>query len=151
MPLARGAKNVARSPSENAFLGVISDLSRFVEGEAYMRSKPSRIAKLIATIDEYIESRSMRMDPLSFFGKLEFTASSAGYCRVGRAALAALRAWHMEVAAGRGGGPDGPLPPAVMEALAFFRSVLPRLPPRRFRFAEHRMRRRPIIVYTDAM
>ena len=151
MPLAQGAKNVARSQDANAFLGVISDLSRFVEGEAHMRSKPSRIAKLVATIEQYIESRGMRLDPLSFFGKLEFTTGSAGYCRVGRAALATLRAWHAEVAAGRDGGPDAPLPPAVLEALAFFRSVLPRLPPRRFRFAERRDRRPPIVMYTDAM
>ena len=43
------------------------------------------------------------------------------------------------------------MPPAVLEALSFFHSVLPRLPPRRFLF-RHRCRNLlPIILYTDAM
>jgi hypothetical protein len=148
MPLATGAKDVGPSANGNAFLGVISDLSRFVDGEAYIRSKPTRVAKLVTEIERYLEHRIPPDDPLSLFGKLEFTTSSAGYCRIGRAALATLRAWHTDAASH---APDTPLPPAVLEALAFFSSVLPRLPARRFAFGERRNRRKPIVLYTDAM
>ena len=91
----------------------------------------------------------MRDDPRSFFGKLEFTTSSAGYCRVGRAALTSLRDWYRD---SRGRCADeGSLPPSVLESLSFFRSVLPRLPARRFLFGRRRSRKKPIVVYTDAM
>ena len=80
--------------ASNPFLGVVSDLSRFMEGEAWLRPKPARVAKLVAAIDGYLEHRTFAGgDPRSFLGKLEYTAGSAGYCRIGRAALATLRAW----------------------------------------------------------
>ena len=71
---------------------------------------------------------SVRGDPLSLFGKLEFTTNSAGYFRLGRAALSTLREWY---ACRSREGSDAPLPRGVLEALSFFHSVLPRLPPRR--------------------
>ena len=80
-------------------------------------------------LEEALERRELEGDPLSLFGKLEFTAGSAGYFRLGRAALATLREWHAHRARDAEG--DGGMPPAVLEALSFFHSVLPRLPPRR--------------------
>ena len=149
IPLATGDKDVAAAAS-NPFLGVISDLTRFPLGEAFMRSKPSRIAKLLSAIEHFLESREEPPDPLSLFGKLEFTASSAGYHRLGRAALSTLREWHRE-SRRRGASPDGTLPVEVLEALRFFHAVLPVLPARRFTFGACAATLPPIVVYTDAM
>jgi hypothetical protein len=148
VPLAEGAKDVAGEAS-NPFLGVVSDLSRFVQGEAFLRSKPSRVAKLVTAIEGFLETRDIKGDPLSLFGKLEYTTNSAGYYRLGRAALSALREWHKETR-DKGVG-EGCLPPLALEALDFFRSALPNLPPRRFTFGERRDRLPHITVYTDAM
>ena len=81
-------------------------------------------------------------------GKCEYTTSSGACGRVGRAPLAALRAWQHR----SGRRDDGePLPEFVKEALRFFIQLLPLLPPRRFFFGRKRRRRRPVVVYTDAM
>lgn len=149
MPLATGDKDVAAAAS-NPFLGVVSDLNRFALGEAFMRSKPSRIAKLLLAIEHFLDTREAPPDPLSLFGKLEFTASSAGYHRLGRAALSTLREWHQE-SRRRGVSSDGTLPVEVLEALKFFHAVLPILPARRFTFGASASTLPPIIVYTDAM
>ena len=149
MPLVTGdnTKDVAFAQS-NPFLGVISDLSRFVHGEAYLRSKPSRVAHIVATIDRFVTSNEISGDPLYLFGKLEYLTSSAGYFRFGRAALTALRDWYGSAAPP---SEDGPLPDDVLDALAFYRTVLPRLPTRVFRFGPNRQRLPPLVVYSDAM
>ena len=149
IPLATGDKDVAAAAS-NPFLGVVSDLTRFAQGEAFMRSKPSRIAKLLLAIEHFLETREAPLDPLSLFGKLEFTAGSAGYHRLGKAALSTLREWHRETRR-RGSSPDGSLPVEVLEALQFFHTVLPILPARRFTFGPGASTLPPFIVYTDAM
>ena len=146
IPLATGDKDVAAAAA-NPFLGVVSDLTRFPLGEAFMRSKPSRIAKLLSAIEQFMETLETPLDPLTLFGKLEFTAGSAGYHRLGKAALSTLREWHRQ----GGTSPGGVLPVEVLEALQFFHTVLPILPARRFTFGAGRSALPPIIVYTDAM
>ena len=81
----------------------------------------------------------------SLCGKVEYTASSAAFGRVGRAPLAVLREWQH----GQGRKRGRPISEAVREALAFFVQILPSLPPRKFFF--RRRKRPPIILYTDAM
>jgi hypothetical protein len=46
---------------------------------------------------------------------------------------------------------DESLPEWVREALKFFVELLPALPGRKFFFGTKRRKRRPVIVYTDAM
>lgn len=148
MPLAKGDKDVPFR-GQNAFLGVVSDLTAFCQGLASMRSKPVRVAKVVASLEEYMARRTLSGDPLSLFGKLEYIAGSAGYSRVGRAALSTLRAWHADARASQ--AQEGVLPTAVLEALHFFHGALPELPARRFKFGAKRERKLPIVAYTDAM
>jgi len=67
---------------------------------------------------------------------------------VGRAPLSALRAWQHRRSKRRD---DEPLPEWLKEALRFFVELLPALPGRKFFFGEKRRKRRPVVVYTDAM
>ena len=142
--LSGGDKDVDPAAA-NPFLGVISDLSRVVDGIAVMRSKPSRVAAIMVAAMEMVERGSTPHAELDgLVGKLEYTASTGASARFGRAALAVLRAW---CDAHRGAGPHV-LTDEAMLALRFFIFILPLVRPRVFRLAGRR--RRPIIVYTDA-
>ena len=142
--LSGGDKDVDPAAA-NLFLGVISDLSRVVEGIAVMRSKPSRVAAIMVAAMEMVERGSTPHAELDgLVGKLEYTSSTGASARFGRAALAVLRAW---CDAHRGAGPHV-LTDEAMLALRFFIFILPLVRPRVFRLAGRR--RRPIIVYTDA-
>ena len=145
VPLAVGAKDV-RPGFSHPFLGVISDLSRFASHhEVFLRSKPGRVAKIVATCEEALLCGACSRDILvGLCGKVEFCCMSAGYHRVGRAALTAIR----DATKGDWKESD-PLPEAVLAALRFLAQMLPCLAPRRFQFRARK--RRPIIVYTDAM
>ena len=130
----------------NPFLGVISDLSRVVEGIAVMRSKPSRVAAMImvAAMDMLASGSSAHAELDGLVGKLEYTSSTGASARFGRAALAVLRAW---CDAHRGAGVHV-LSDEALLALRFFVFILPLVRPRVFRLVGRQ--RRPIIVYTDA-
>ena len=142
--LSGGEKDVPPAPA-NPFLGVISDLSRVVEGVAVMRSKPSRVAGIILAIEDMLSAGAA---PAAAFdrlvGKLEYTTSTGAAVRFGRAALAVLR----EFAGNSRGGGNAPFTPEVVLALRFFVFILPLVRPRVFRL--WRRVRPPVIVYTDA-
>ena len=46
---------------------------------------------------------------------------------------------------------DDPIPDWVADAIQFFIQILPVLPGRKFFFGKKKIRRRPIVLYTDAM
>ena len=129
-----------------AFLGVVSDLTNFRHGVVFMRPKPERVAKIVAALVEVLGRGIFPSgDCASIAGKIEYTVTSGGYGRVGRAALSAVRAWQ------HGGGrhKDTQIPYWLVDALSWLVAILPLLPPRRFRLAR-RTRSPPIVVYTDA-
>ena len=149
-PLALGDKDVDPAPF-NPFLGVITDFSSLSHGFVTMRSKPDRIAKICVSIERMLDEGAAGHGALlSLCGKLEFTITSAGYQRFGRAALTAIRDYmkfkfkrkfvHAQE------GED--LPETLVLALTFFLQLLPRLPSRRIKLRPKR--RKPILVYTDA-
>lgn len=156
VPLAGGVKDVAFAPA-NAFLGVITDLSRVTEGTAVMRSKPSRIAKLIVSMSDMLScGRAHRSSMESIVGKLEYTSTSATSGRVGRAGLAVLREWirdtrteRVAATASEAAHTGLPITRVVQLTLEFFVTVLPLLRPRVFDIRAAAPRR-PIVVYTDA-
>ena len=154
VPLAEGLKDVPPRPV-NTFLGVISDLSRFREGIAVLRSKPSRVASLVVAVESYLSSGELPSEELKhFLGKCEYVQTSATAGRVGRAALGMLRAGAKasSESSGRGSGESrGSLGELTVEALLFLLSVLPLLPPRVFSFRVQGPRKPPIVLYTDAM
>ena len=149
VPLAEGLKDVP--PREiNPFLGVVTDLSQFRQGIVFMQSKPERIAKLIDSIERYLEHGIPSAEARHFFGKLEFVRSSATAGRIGRAAIGILR--RATGAGGQSGALDESVTAAVVrEALIFLYFLLPRIPRRRFHFCGDRHSRPPIALYTDAM
>ena len=147
VPLSVGEKDVDFGQS-NPFLGVISDFSRYLAGLVTMRSKPSRIARLVCDAREFLARNSVPKDAAaSFCGKAEWTATSAGANRMGRAALAALRHYSKArteaVRASRW--------PVAREALEFLEAVLPNIPPRTIDVSPASASRPCVILYTDAM
>ena len=142
MSLATGPKDIPFR-FKNCFLGVITDFSRFHrEGVVVVQSKPMRVAKAIVRITEFLAAGTMRQtDAGSLAQKLEYTTASGANGRIGRAALAALRAHQY--------GDTEDIEDPLAEALRFFLQLLPLLPPRILRFRKRK--RRPIVVYTDAM
>ena len=149
VPLSIGDKDVSTRPS-NAFLGVITDLSRIVEGIIVMRSKPSRVAKLVLAMQQACDEGFLSYGECGrMAGKLEYTVTSASSGRVGRAALAALRAYQRFQHRQGADDSEGWMPDYLWIALQFFIELLPLLPPRVFDL--NRRPRSPVIVYTDAM
>jgi len=142
MSLASGSKDVPMR-FKNCFLGVITDFSRFHrESIVVVQSKPVRVAKAIIRITEFLAAGVMsRTDAGSLAQKLEYTTASGANGRIGRAALAALRQHQY--------GDTETIGDPLAEALQFFLQLLPLLPPRLLRFRKRK--RRPIVVYTDAM
>ena len=133
----------------NTFLGVLADLSDFVAGSVALKPKPGRVRKIVETLQSALSSDRLSSGlAATICGKCEYTTSSGACGRVGRAPLAALRAWQHRP--GRRDDSES-LPDFVKEAIKFFIQLLPLLPPRRFFFGRKRRKRRPIIVYTDAM
>ena len=131
------------------FLGVLSDLSDYKSGSVEMRPKPGRVDKIVMSLKAILRADRLPTGLCSTVcGKVEYTASSGAFGRVGRAPLSALRKWQH-----RDGNRDDdkPIPTWVQEALQFFIQLLPVLPGRKFFFGKKRRRRRPIILYTDAM
>ena len=146
VPLSEGDKDVQFGTS-NPFLGVISDFSRFLAGKVVMRSKPSRIARLVCDAREYLARDEMsREEAATFCGKMEWTATSAGANRLGRAALSALR-MHAKA---RTRAVREERWPQAREALRFMEAVLPCLPPRTIDISRA-AKRPPLVLYTDAM
>lgn len=140
-------KDKAFSPAR-AFLGVVSDLRGAVQGWAEMRPKPERVEKIVHTCERVCEVGVLPSGLCaSLCGKVEYTANSAAFGRVGRAPLAVLREWQH----GEGRRSGARISDAVREALQFFVQLLPLLPARRFFFGRKRRRLPPIILYTDAM
>ena len=131
------------------FLGVVADLSNFKAGSAELRPKPERVEKIVAGIKKILRSGRLPSGVCATVcGKVEYTASSGASGRLGRAPLAALRAWQHR----RGRRNDNePIPEWVREALEFFVQLLPALPGRKFYFGKKRRKRAPVVVYTDAM
>ena len=132
----------------NPFLGVVTDLERASEGLAVMRPKPERVARLVVRIEQLIAAGVMNPpEAASMAGKLEFTARHGVAGRLGRAALAALREFQASKI------PLStdclPITPKLREALAFYRDVLPVLPPRDFPLVQRVVP--PVLLYTDAM
>ena len=77
IPLADNHKDIPPR-AINAFLGVITDLSRSASGAAVMRSKPERVAKLCLTAEHYLWEGGPRGDELkTFLGKCEYLHASA--------------------------------------------------------------------------
>ena len=149
VPLSIGDKDVPSRPS-NAFLGVITDLSRIVEGIIVMRSKPSRVAKLVLAMQQACDEGFLSYGECGrMAGKLEYTVTSASSGLVGRAALAALRAYQRYQHRQGADDSEGWMPDYLWIALQFFIELLPLLPPRVFDL--NRKPRSPVIVYTDAM
>ena len=147
IPLSDGDKDVESKPA-NPFLGVITDLSRICEGLVVMRPKPSRVARLVLGMRKALHDDEFSGGACSrTAGKLEFTVTSAGHGRVGRAALSALRAYQ-RAREKPADGEEG-IPHYVRVALEFFIQILPLLPPRVFNL--RKAKARPLVVYTDAM
>ena len=140
MPLAVGPKDVPMQFAA-AFLGVISDLNQFhTTGTVSIRSKPDRVAKIVVRLEEAVLSGTLPpSDRVAIAGKVAYTTGSAGYNRVGRAAIGIL---YRSVA-----GEE--IDRDIEECLMFLISILPILPIRRFLMRAKRLR--PILVYTDAM
>lgn len=143
MPLAEGAKDIPFLWA-NAFLGVISDLTRFhTDGIVTMRSKPERVAKIVVALQD---ARAADLLPpwqrKSLAGKLVYTTGSTGYSRVGRAAIRLLYQNRLH-------DMSDEISPALAEAMDFFIALLPLLPPRVICLRDRV--RRPIVIYTDAM
>ena len=131
------------------FLGVLVDLTDYVGGSAQMLPKPGRVDKIVASVKAILRSDKLPSGVCAnLCGKVEYTASSGACGRVGRAPLSALRAWQHRRSKRRD---DEPLPEWLKEALRFFVELLPVLPGRKFFFGEKRRKRRPVVVYTDAM
>ena len=149
IPLATNEKDVPPRPV-NAFLGVITDLSRAVQGVVTMRSKPERVAKLILSAEKYWAAGPPSDELKHFLGKCEYLHTSAVAGRVGRAAIGMLKRWD-HARKGRKLGPDEQeeWDEIAREALEFLVHILPRLPVRVFRFKAKQ--RKPVILYTDAM
>ena len=84
--LSGGDKDVPPGPA-NPFLGVISDLSRVVEGVAVMRIKLGRVAGIILAIEDMLGAGAA---PAAAFdrlvGELEYTTSTGAAVRFGRSA-----------------------------------------------------------------
>ena len=139
----------------NAFLGVITDLSRAAQGLVVMRSKPERVAKLVLTGERYTVLGIPGEELKHFLGKCEYLHTSAVSGKVGRAAIGMLKRWDhaRRRHKGPGAGPTeedrAEWDEVAREALEFLVHILPRLPPRMFRFLEKQ--RKPVILYTDAM
>ena len=149
VPLADDTKDVPPRPV-NPFLGVISDFSRFSQGVVVIRSKPSRVAKLITQAQQFLESGMPSGAAQHFLGKCEFLQFSATAGRLGRAAIGILRRW-VDERRRLHEDPGEPLPDVAREALSFIIFLLWRLPPRTFNFRDTRPHRRPVILYTDGM
>jgi hypothetical protein len=149
VPLADGTKDVPPRPV-NAFLGVISDFSRFAQGVVVLRSKPSRVAKLLTQAQQFLDSGMPAGAAQHFLGKCEFLQFSATAGRLGRAAIGILRRWDNERRHSRA-PKDENLPEVAREALAFIIFLLWRLPPRTFHLRDTRPKRKPIVLYTDGM
>ena len=134
----------------NPFLGVMADLSNYKSGSAELKPKPGRVAKIVAGMKQVLRSGRLTRSGVcaTICGKVEYTASSGASGRLGRAPLAALRAWQHRK--GRRNDAE-PIPDWVREALEFFVKLLPALPGRKFYFGRKRRRRAPVVVYTDAM
>ena len=154
IPLATNAKDVPPRPV-NAFLGVITDLARAAQGLVTMRSKPERVAKLVLTGERYTVLGIPSEELKHFLGKCEYLHTSAVSGKVGRAAIGMLKRWDHSRRRHKGPG-AGPTKEeraewdeVAREALEFLVHILPRLPPRVFRFLEKQ--RKPVILYTDAM
>ena len=146
IPLSRD-KDVRMAPS-NAFLGVLADLSRATQGVAVMRPKPERVARLVVRIEQVLAAGVMApQEAASIAGKLEFTARFGVAGRLGRAAMAALRSFQCSKLALS--TDSVPITLELAEALAFYRDVLPSLPPRAFCLTGKE--RPPVLIYTDAM
>jgi hypothetical protein len=142
VPLSRGAKDVDPAPS-NPFLGVVADLSRVVDGIAVLKSKVTRVARMIVDMEDMLQAgRASKTTMEQIVGKLEYTSTSGAAGRFGRAALSMLRSWAQH------GFASVPFPEAVELALRFFILVLPLIPPRVFKL--RKVPRSPILVYTDA-
>ena len=140
-------KNVPMARA-NPFLGVVTDLERTEEGVAVMRPKPERISRIVVRIEQVLASGVMNPpEAASMAGKLEFTARHGVAGRLGRAALAALREFQVQRTPLT--GDSLPITPQLREALAFYRDVLPVLPPRDFPLLGREVP--PVLVYTDAM
>ena len=158
IPLADNHKDIPPR-AINAFLGVITDLSRSASGAAVMRSKPERVAKLCLAAERYLREGGPQGDELkTFLGKCEYLHASAVAGKLGRAAVGMLRRWDVARRAskrrpgGGGSADDGTdWDELARQALTFLLKVLPRLPPRVFRFRRGRKGPKPIILYTDAM
>ena len=132
----------------NPFLGVVTDLERATEGVAVMRPKPERVSRIVVRIGHILEAGTMSpQEAASMAGKLEFTARHGVAGRLGRAALAALREFQASTAMLH--EDSMPVTPQLREALAFYRDVLPVLPPRDFPLVRREVP--PVILYTDAM
>lgn len=154
VPLAGGTKDVDPAAA-NAFLGVVVDLRNAHEGVAYIRSKVSRVAGMIATMETCAETGTVTYGTLrTLVGKLEYTSGSAVNGRLGRAALSTIRSLLKQRRAmpnsARSDEASLVLTPLVLAALAFYVQVLPLLRARKFHL-ERRVVRPPVIVYTDAM
>ena len=131
------------------FLGVMSDLSDFKSGSVEMRPKPGRVGKIVRCLREVLRSDKFPSGLCSTVcGKVEYSTSSGASGRCGRAPLSALRMWQHRK------GPrkdEDPIPDWVADAIQFFIQILPVLPGRKFFFGKKKIRRRPIVLYTDAM
>ena len=153
VPLAGGDKDV-KPAAANAFLGVVVDLRNAHDGVAYIRSKVSRVAGMIATMQECTEAGTVTYGTLrTLVGKLEYTSGSAVNGRLGRAALSTLRSFLTE----RRASPKGQrseeamcLTPLVLAAIAFYVQVLPLLRARKFHLDQREVRL-PVTIYTNAM
>ena len=108
-----------------------------------MSPKPERVARATLELARILAHGTMTKNERdTWAGKLEFTTQTGVYGRVGRAAIATIRAHDPET--------DETIGSVLAEALRFFIEILPLLPPRVFRFGRGK-KRGPIVLYTDAM
>ena len=127
------------------FLGVLVGLTDHVSGSAHMLPKPGRVDKIVAAMRAILRSNKLPSGVcVNLGGKVEYTTSSGAWGRVGRAPLSALRAWQHRKSKRHedeswGGALRLPLgaPPGVAGAQVLLR--------------REAKKRRPVIVYTDAM
>ena len=86
VPLSRGTKDVDPAAS-NPFLGVVADLSRVVDGVAVLKSKVTRVARMIVDMQDILGAGvASKATMEQIVGKLEYTSTSGAAGRFGRAA-----------------------------------------------------------------
>ena len=130
-----------RAKFANPFLGVITDFTMaHITGDASVRTKPERRAKLTHALREVVAKRSLTpAQAASLRGKLYFTCCSV-YGRVGRAALRAFTSHQY----GRSNVPSA----ALIAASVFFIILLRRELPRKVRLL--RTVSSALVVWSDA-